>query len=178
MGCNMKLEKYFLIGLVIMLVITAFMPQHIVLGDGASDTLQITFDPSGAVNGNVSPESYDFGGITFETNETSTAQFTLYNNGTIPMSAVARQNQTTDTGDMTCNGAGGALAQNEYSINITDGTVSNDGDYINDVGDSTIESSLDGAGSTETFYLMLHLGDGSADHAAQTTQINWTFAAV
>jgi hypothetical protein len=174
MGCKMKIEKLFLIGFVIMLVTGAFMPQYIVMGDTLTDTMTVTFDPTGAVDGNVSPPSCAFGSVTFETESESSTQFTLYNNGTVSMKCVARQNQTTL--NMTCDGDGGVLLTNNYAINITSGTVSGNDLYVNDVADTTLETSLAGS-DTETFKLTLHLGDGTTNHPQQTTRINFTFSA-
>jgi len=101
------------------------MPQQIVLGDGASDTLSVTFDPTGSVDGNVTPEVCNFSTVAMESSEETTFDFTLYNNGSIPMLAVGQQNQSTDEGDMTCAGGGGP-GNDEYSLRITDTTASGD----------------------------------------------------
>ncbi len=175
MGCKMKLEKYFLIGLVMMLVITAFMPQHIVLGDGASDELQISFDPTGSVDGNVSPEVCNFSTVAMSSNEETAFDFTLYNNGSIPMLATGQQNQSTDEGDMDCDGDGDP-GEDFYSLRITDTALSGNNNYINDVAAETLELSLAGE-SSDTFKLTIYLGTCSADHDWQTTQVNWTFTA-
>ncbi len=152
------------------------MPQHIVLGDGAGDTLSITFDPSGSVDGNVSPEAYDFGAVTLSGSEETLIDFTLYNNGTIAMDSTGQQNQSTDEGDMDCAGGGGP-GEDEYSIRITDAAgIDGDTNYINDVGTTVLDNSLASLGS-ETFKLTIYLGSASSDHPQQTTQVNWTFAA-
>jgi hypothetical protein len=175
MGCKMKLEKYFLIGLVIMLVITAIMPPQLVLAD---ESVTITFDPTGSVIGDVSPNSFDFAGVTMGGNEDS-GDFTLWNNGTVQMDTDVETNAT--TADMECDGdgVGGSLAENFFALQFTSTSFDGNNAYISNSSASrtSLEAALPGGGTSGTFKLRIYIDSASADHAAQSTWVNFTFTA-
>lgn len=160
-----------------MLVITAITPPQIILADTGSDELRITFDPVGQVDGNVSPESFDYDAVLMNTSEES-GDFTLWNNGTIRMKCEAETNVTTEEGDMECDGNGGTLAEDFFSLNFTSTTLSGASNFIsNSSGSKTeLEANLTGL-SSGTFKITINLGTCSADHLQQNTTVNFTFSA-
>jgi len=156
-------------------LLTFFMPQRIVMGDTTSDILAVRFEPYGNIDGNVSPEAVNFSSVVWGTNIETAFDFTLWNNGTVAMDSIGRQNTTTDEKDLTCAGAG-APTTDQYSIRITNAPgVNGNTNYINDVGNTVLDDGLAGSDS-ENFFLTLYLGPGSSNPGWQTTQINWTFS--
>ena len=175
MGCNgNKIQRFFLIGLVLMLVITAFMPQQIVLAD---ESITVTFNPTGSVIGDVSPNIIDYGGVTMGGSEASSS-LTLWNNGTVQMDTDVETNKT--TADMECDGdgVGGSLAEDFFALQFTNTALDGNNLYISNT--SASQTQLDtglAGGNSDTFEVTIHIDSASAEHATQTTWINFTFSA-
>jgi hypothetical protein len=177
MGCNEdKIKKFLLITFVVMLIVTAITPPQITLAD-SYDVVKVSFNPAGVVDGNVTPLTYDYGAVTMSSSEES-GDFTLTNEGTIAMQCTVYTNVTTDETNMECDGNGGTLAEDFFSMNFTTTSLSGADSFISNSSGSqtTLETSL--AGSTsDTFRITIHVGTCSADHGGQNTSVNFTFAA-
>ena len=171
----MKIEKLFLIGFVVMLLLMAFMSPQVILAD---ESITVTFDPQGSVIGDVAPNSYDYAGVTMGGSEAS-GDFTLWNNGTIQMDTDVETNVT--TADMECDGdgVGGSLAEDFFALQFTDTAFAGDDAYIsNNSGSPTLLSTgLSGDHTYGTFKITIHIDSASADHDAQSTWVNFTFTA-
>jgi len=182
MGCNInKIERFFLISLIVMLVITAITPPQIILAaPNTLEEIQITFNPSGSVDMNITPTVYDYSTVAMETSVAS-GSFTIWNNGTIPMKLSAQTNVTTDELDMECDGdgnGGSPPGQDFFSLQFTGAATWASSNLAYIVNSSTIE--LDNtfpSKGQETFTVTIWVGNCSADHPSQTTQINFTAAA-
>ena len=178
MGCkkgwdvNMRIRKIIVL-LISVMVITAITPLALA---ATSDIITVTFDPQGAIDLDVWPETANFSTVTFSsesnwpTEGATDTTYTLYNNGTIDADVYIFSNTTTDTGDMTLNNTGNP-AQDEYSLNVTGSNAQ----QITNANTSWVNS-LTGGGGTVTFGINLELGGGSTDFGWQKTRINITGA--
>lgn len=173
MGCNRnKTKKLSVIILGIIAVIAILTPP--ISMAATEDTIHVTFNPEGAIDLGVSPNTLNFSTVSAETSEESSTTFTLYNNGSIAMKTYCESNTTTDEGDLTLDDDG-SPAEDYFSLQFT--TASNlDGntEYIPYLPSQvTLDNSLS-AEDSETFKITIHLGAISTNHSWQTTTVNFT----
>ncbi len=169
MGCNKEKTKEIIIAF---LIVTIFLSTFMLpISIAADDTIHVTFDPTGSVSLDVSPQTLNFSTVTANGNEESGTTFTLYNNGTIAMQTDCDTNATTDEGDLTLD-ADGSPTEDTYSLRFTSTTMDGDDAYITDAG-VTLDNSLSASGS-DTFKITIYLGPISTDHGWQTTTVNFT----
>jgi hypothetical protein len=167
-----KVKKLLLCSFIfVMLVIAATTPVVI----GADKNILVTFNPEGSVTLDVWPLTLAFGNINANTVTNSSSSFTLYNNGTTRMETKCETNTSTDSSDMICDADGAGLDPDDFSLRFThcdnfEGNMS----YISTTAlATTLNNSLDASGS-DTFKIEITLVDITADHAAQTTMVNFT----
>lgn len=168
-----KIERFFLISLIVMLVITAIAPPAIVAD--TSDTIHVTFDPTGEVNISITPPTLNFSTVTANSNKESTASFTLWNNGTIYMNTTCNTNLSTDEGNLTLD-PDGTPETDYYSLQFTNTAFEGNDEYIPSASTVILNQSLAPSGSG-TFYVTIHLGYINDDYGWQTTTINFTASA-
>ena len=172
MGCTKdKIKRLVLISLVVTMIVSAITPPIM----AADDTIHVTFDPEGDVSLEVSPTNCNFSTVDANTSEEIGFDFTLYNNGTIPMQTDCETNVTTDEGDLECDGNGGNTADDFFCLQFTDTTMDGDDSFISNSSgaQTTLDNSLL-AGGSDTFRITIHLSNLSANHSWQTTTINFT----
>jgi len=162
---NMDKKKIILVGLISAMLVSALTPIVMAVTE---EGITITFDPSGNIDIDVSPNSYDFGtaGANDWTNSTGSA-FTLYNNGSTSMDTQIKTNATTDSGEMTLDPDGTAIPADNYSLN-TSGLDANA--WITTAYGADVDSALEALGS-KGFDLCLLLADISQDWTQQTTTV-------
>ena len=164
MGCKMQLKKIYGI-LIIVMILAGFTP---IVWAATEDTVIITFDPDGNIDIDISYSSYNYSVVPANSwKNTTGGYFTLYNNGSVPMTTQIKTNATTDEADMSLNDSGMPPNTDEYAIFIEDLDLPN---YLNtsyfvfDTGLNAIDS--------KTFDICLLLGTNlSANHSWQTTTI-------
>ena len=151
--------------LVVIMILAAFTP---LVWAKSEDTVVITFDPDGSIDIDVNLSSWNFSIIYPGDWENSTgAAFTLYNNGSVPMTTEINTTAKTQEGNMFLNESGVAPGTDQYAIFIEDLEFPN---YLNtsyrvfDTGLAPLD--------TKTFDICLLLGTNiSANHSWQTTTI-------
>ena len=182
MGCD-KVNKISFLGkkrqinnkMVILLIgamlVTAITP--VVLAASQAN-IAVTFDPTGTIDLDVSPDDASFGSVVFEsvnnwpTEGGLATSYTLYNNGTVAADVYIFSNTTTDSGQMTLDDDGASIPVDGYSLDV----VGTEAKQISHSNTSWINPL--NAGATVTFGLNLDLGSGSQDWTSQTTRINIT----
>ena len=162
-----KLDSKLLFALLITFILIA-TTTPIVLA-ASEDYVIITFDPEGDIDIDISLATYNFSvaGAGMWTNSTGGA-FTLYNNGTVPMSTQIKTNATTDETDMSLNASGVPPATDEYAIYIED---VDSPDYLTTAYAHVFDTSL-GSSDSKTFDICLFIGVNlTANYSWQTTTI-------
>ena len=168
MGCKMKLKKIFVL-FVTSIILAGFTP--LVLA-ATEDSVEISFDPDGDIDIDISLASYNFSSIQANQWENTTGGvFTIYNNGTVSMNTQIKTNATTDppgSGDMSLNASGVAPGQDEYAIYIDGLDV---GNYLTTAYGLEFDTNLL-PDDSKTFDICLLLGTNlSANFSWQTTTI-------
>ena len=170
MGCNRKKTKKFIVAFLVIITLIATITPPIIMA--ADDTIHVTFDPSGSVSLDVSPQNLNFSTVSADGNEESSTTFTLYNNGSIAMKTDCDTNATTDEGDLTLDDDG-SPTEDYFSLQFTSAAaLDGNNNYIPSAG-TTLDNSLAASGS-ETFKITIYLGPISTDHGWQTTTVNFT----
>ena len=154
--------------LVIVMIIAGFTP---LVWAATEDTVIITFDPEGNIAIDISYLSYNFSNVSAGTWANTTGEyFTLYNNGSVPMTTEINTTDKTQEGNMSLNESGVPPGTDEYAIYIED--LSPPGGYLNtsyivfDQGLNPLDS--------KTFDICLLLGVNlSANFSWQTTTITF-----
>lgn len=183
MGCGKKnnivfsgkakqIKKTLGIFLVTTMLIAAITP---LVYAAHSDTIVVTFDPSGDIDLEVWPATANFTAVTFDTGVNwpteggTDTSYTLYNNGSQAADIYIFSNTTTDSADMSLEDVPGNIGTDEYCLNVT-------GSDAQQITGSNVSWSgvLNGGEATRTFGINLLLGDGTADFGWQTTTINIT----
>ena len=165
MGCKMQYRKIYGI-LVIILIIAGFTP---LVWAATEDTVIITFDPEGNINIDVSYTSYNYSTVPANTwKNTTGGYFTLYNNGTVPMTTQIKTNATTDQANMALNASGVPPTTDQYAIYIED---VDSPDYLTAVYAHVFDQNL-ASHDSKAFDICLFIGVNlSANHSWQTTTI-------
>lgn len=175
MGCKKDIRKdLFLISTILMLVFAIITPS---MSMAADDTINVTFDPSGSVSLDVSPQELNFSTVNADSNEESGTTFTIWNNGTIAMKTECEANTTTDEENLSCDGDG-TPGYDNFSLRFTSTTMDGDDAYISNSSSSrtTLDNSL-GASASDTFKISIYLGYLNDDYGWQTTTVNFTGSA-
>jgi hypothetical protein len=175
MGCIRDVKRdIFLIITVLMLIFAIITPSITMAAD---DTIHVTFDPSGSVTLDVSPQELNFSTVNANSNEESSTTFTIWNNGTISMKTECETNTTTDEGNLSCDGDG-TPGYDNFSLRFTSTTMDGNNEYISNSSASktTLDNSLAAAGS-DTFKITIYLGYLNDDFGWQTTTVNFTGSA-
>jgi len=161
----MDKKKILLVGLISAMLVSALTP---IVMAATEEGITITFDPSGNIDIDVSPNSYDFGaaGANSWTNSTGST-FTLYNNGSTAMDTQIKTNATTNSGNMTLDPDGVSIPMDNYSLNTTG--LDTDA-WITASYGADVDSSLAALGS-KGFDLNLRLADISEDWGEDTTTV-------
>ena len=168
-----KIKKTLGIFIVTTMLIAAITPL-VYAANEHSDDITVTFDPSGNIELDISPETANFSAVTFETSVNwpteggTDTSYTLYNNGSVAADVFIKGNHSTDSGDMDLQGTPGSITTDEYCLNFTGSNAQ----QITSTNTSWTES-FD-ADTTITFGINLQLDDGSSDFGWQTTTINIT----
>lgn len=171
LGKGRQINNKIIILLIGVMLVTAITP--VVLAASQAN-IAVTFDPTGTIDLDVSPDDASFGSVVFEsTNNYPTeggldTSYTLYNNGTVAADVYIFSNTTTDSGQMTLDDDGAAIPVDGYSLDVT----GSDAQYITHSNTSWVNALA--ASGTVTFGLNLDLGSGSQDWTSQTTRINIT----
>ena len=161
----MDKKKILLVGLISAMLVSALTP---IVMAATEEGITITFDPSGNIDIDVSPNSYDFGAASANSWTNSTGStFTLYNNGSTAMDTQIKTNATTNSGNMTLDPDGLSISADNYSLNTT-GLDANA--WITDSYGADVDSALGALGSTG-FDLNLRLADISQDWGQETTTV-------
>ncbi len=165
MGCGMQYRKIYGI-LVIVMIIAGFTP---LVWAATEDSVIITFDPDGNIDIDVSYTSYNFSSVYPNSWKNSTGgYFTLYNNGTVPMTTQIKTNASTDETDMSLNASGVPPATDQYAIYIEDVDFP---DYLTTAYSHVFDTGLNPVDS-KTFDICLLMGTNiTANHSWQTTTI-------
>jgi len=161
-----KIDNKILFALFITFILIA-TATPIVLA-ASEDNVVITFDPNGDIDIDVSLASYNFSSISAGMwANSSGGYFTLYNNGSVPMTTEICTNASTDEGNMSLNESGVAPGTDQYAIYIEDLDLPN---YLN-TSYFVFDNGLNPVDS-KTFDICLLLGTNlSANHSWQTTTI-------
>ena len=171
----MKIKKILMTALVIsILSITSFSPVSITVLADTTDTITITFDPQGNISIDVSPESYNFSTFWSYSNEsTTTAYFTLWNNGTVDNMLTDIQITANSPGDLTCDEDSIPTTDDYYALNLTGGTATGINHWVKESAAIQLDSDLDKSG-TKTFGFTLYLSNITANHSWQTLTVTLT----
>lgn len=152
-----------------MLACASLAPISINVLAATTDTIVVTFDPSGNISIEVYPPTYDFGSMYAVSNESTTADyFTIWNNGTT-------DNMVTDiriTGSpaaFTIDPDSIPIGNDNYALRVLQGSVSA-APWVTEAGYTEIDSDIDLTGSDD-FGLNLYISNITADHAQQTLTI-------
>lgn len=173
LGKERRINNKIVILLVGTMLVTAITP--VVLA-ASQDHIVVTFNPTGAIDLDVTPNNASFGTVVFEsTNNWPTeggtdTSYTLYNNGTVAADVYIFSNTTTNSGSMSLDIDGASIPVDGYSLDVT----GSDAQYITATNASWADALA--ASGTITFGINLDLGSGSEDWASQTTRINITGA--
>lgn len=160
----MNMKKILLAGLISAMLVSALTSIAMA---ATEEGITITFDPTGTIDIDVSPNSYAFGAATANTWTNSTgSEFTLYNNGSTSMDTQIKANATTNSGNMTLDPDGVSIAMDNYSLN----TTGLDTDAWITTSYGAVDSALAALGST-SFDLCLKLADISQDWGLETTTV-------
>ena len=171
LGTKRQVNNKILILLIGAMLVTAITP--VVLAASQAN-IAVTFDPTGTIDLDVSPDDASFGSVVFEsannwpTEGGAVDSYTLYNNGTVAADVYIFSNTTTDSGQMSLDIDGAGIPVDGYSLDV----VGSEAKQIAIVNDSWIDALA--ASATVTFGLNLDLGSGSQDWTSQTTRINIT----
>ena len=182
MGCSRRLNEFVFFKkagqikskLVISLIVTMLIAAISPIVFASSDTIAVTFDPTGTIAIDVYPETASFGSVTFGSSNNwpteggTDTSYTVWNNGTITADVYIFSNTTTDSAQMTLDDDGAGIPVDGYSLNVTGG----DEQQITNTNASWIDNLA--ASDHVTFGLNLALGSGSQDWTSQTTRINIT----
>ena len=173
LGKKRQVNNKILILLIGAMLVTAITP--VVLAASQAN-IAVTFDPTGTIDLDVSPDDASFGSVVFEsannwpTEGGAVDSYTLYNNGTVAADVYIFSNTTTDSAQMTLDDDGASIPIDGYSLDVT-GTSSQ---QITHTNASWIDNLAADATGVVTFGLNLNLGSGSQDWTSQTTRINIT----
>ena len=149
-----------------LLVTTFLLPA--VMG-ATSDSISITFNPSGNIDLDISPQSADVGVVGAGSSAGTAANyFTLYNNGTVGMDTQIEANSTTDSGNLTLDGDG-SPGLDYFSLYVT-GNCPNQ--YISSTPANWKQDLA--PGGSETFGITVYLGQISMDYGQEKVTINVT----
>lgn len=174
MGCGKeKIRKLLLSSFITALLFLAITTP--IINAATTDYIYVTFDPDGAVDLNVSPNATDaaLGTITPGGSEECTTEYTLWNNGTATMTTTADTNGSTAALTLDPDGS---PVEDYFSIQLTNtGFGDHATVYVTDDG-AEINGSLSPSLQSAVFYVTVHLGYISVNHAAQKTMINFTGA--
>jgi len=152
--------------LILLIVLTFTLPM--VLG-ATSDSIYVTFDPTGTIDIDLAPAGADIGSVTADSSKgTATDEFTLYNNGSVGADTQIEANATTDSGELTLD-PDGSPETNYFSLEVT-GTAPNQ--YI--TADPVNWQQDLAPGDSVTFGIKVYLGQISADYGQQKVTINVT----
>ena len=136
---------------------------------GSTDQVTITFDPSGSINIDVSPNALSFGAIIIGGSETHASSLTVYNNGTSDMDTYVTAGNSTN---MVCDNDGSPIA-NRFSIQAVNGTCDLCDGYMT-YGGVQLDSAIANSGGNEDLDVEIEIGAGTTDHGAQTTYLNFS----
>ena len=92
------------------------------------------------------------------------------------MQTVAESNSSTDGGTLSLD-EDGSPGLDSFSLRFTDTTMDGNNQYIPHASTVTLDASLN-PGSSDTFKVSIYLGQISANHSWQKTQINLTGSSV
>ena len=161
----MDKKKILLVGLISAMLISALTP---IVMAATEEGITITFDPSGNIDIDVSPNASDLGtaGANDWTNTTG-GTFTLFNNGSTSMDTEIKTNATTDSSDMELDDDGIAIPADNYSL-YAEADLETPG-YIT-ISYSFFDTGLAKDG-TKNFDLCLKLADISQDWDQQQTTV-------
>jgi hypothetical protein len=169
----MKIKKILWVILVTVMMTTAITP--IAIAENHSETIHVTFTPSGDIDLDVFPITATFGTVVLESTDeypdegAGDTDYTVYNNGSTNAVVYIFSNTTTDSGEWTLDN-GGSPGEDEFSLDVTGSDLqqitNSNTSWISDLND----------GSTVTFGINLDLGtaSGSGQLDAQVTTINIT----
>ncbi len=166
----MEIKKIYVL-ITVAILITAITP--VVLG-ASEDYITVTFNPSGDIDLDVTPDTANFSTVVFSSSTNwpteggTDTSYTLYNNGTVTADIFIFSNTTTDNGDLTLENTG-SPGLDQFCLNVTG---SNAQQITNT--NTSWTNDLVGGGGTLTFGINLELGVGSSDFGWQTTRINIT----
>ena len=174
MGCKMKIRKLIIVNLFVTLLVIALSSTTIM---GAEwEVIDVSFDPTGAINLNVYPSVVNYSTVTGGSDEDSVA-ITLQNNGSVAMDTDISTNATTEEADLTLDETG-SPGEDDFSLQVVDGTVSGNNNYITVAG-AVLDIDLAGGspGATHTFEIEIELGPISVNHGWQNIDVNCTGSA-
>ena len=166
----MEIKKILSIGLIlIMLAFASLAPASINVMAATTDTISITFDPSGNISIEVAPSTYDFGSFWSYSNESTTSSyFTIWNNGTVD-NMVTDIRITGSPADFTVDPDSPPVTDDYYALKVLQGSVSAN-PWVTEAGYTEIDSDIDRSGS-DNFGLTLYISNITADHAEQTITV-------
>jgi len=173
LGKERRINNKIIILLVGTMLVTAITPIALAASQA---NITVTFDPTGTIDLDVSPDAASFGSVFFEsadnwpTGNVTNTSYTLYNNGTVAADVHIFSNTTTDSAQMTLDDDGASIAVDGYSLDVT----GSEAQQITATNASWIDNLAADATGFVTFGLNLDLGSGSQDWDAQTTRINIT----
>jgi len=172
MGCNEKVKKLIIVSFFVTLVVVAVGPQTIM--GATKEVINVSFDPTGTIDLDVSPGVVNYSTVENGTNEDSVS-LTLYNNGTIGMDTDINTSATTDpdgTGDLTLD-PDGQPGEDLFSLKVVDTTFDGNDNWIT-AGGVELDNNLAGAGGSGTFEIQITMGPISVDHGWQTIDVKLT----
>ena len=162
----MDKKKILLVGLISAMLVSALTP---IVMAATEEGITITFDPSGNIDIDVSPNSYDFGAASANSwTNSSGSTFTLYNNGSTSMDTQIKTNASTNSGNMTLDPDGTAISADNYSL-YAKANLGSPG-YITTSYSADFDTNLAKDGS-KGFDLGLELADISQDWGQETTTV-------
>ena len=168
-----EIKKSILVSMVIgIMLLATFGPMPMKVAQAAlTDTIRITFDPSGNVSIDISPDDYNFSSFwSFSNDSTPTDHFTMWNNGTVDHMQTTIQ--VTDSPESLTIVEKQPTADDNYGLYLT-GAVSNNGNWLKESSTIVLDSDLDRAG-TETFGFILYMSNITTNHYWQSLNLTIT----
>jgi len=162
-----KMKKIFVIGLVLcIMVCLAFAPMERQVVK-AGTTITITFDPYGNVSLDVSPATWPVGVIYANSSAASgITYFNIWNNGTVDNMSTTIQ-ITTPATNFTLNDSAIPTGFDNYSLNLTGGSISGKSAWVDDDATIELDDDLDVVGSDD-FGFVLYISNITQNFSTDT----------
>ena len=162
------MKKILMVGFVLSIMVCfAFAPMERQIVK-AGTTVTLTFDPDGNVSLDVSPATFDFGVVYANTSEsTGSTYFTLWNNGSTDNMSTTIE-ITTGATNFTIDEDSAPDGWDNYSLNLTGGTISGAGYWIHEGETIVLDDDLDVADDGQTFGLWLFISNITQNWSTDT----------